>query len=184
MPSLIDIKGKIYGDLYVLEYIGKSKWKCKCNCGRIVDIYGTYLRDRKVTDCGCKKILRRQREDLTNQKSHKLTAIKIDIERMLSRKKGDRNTYWICRCDCGNFTTIRTGDFKRGKVQSCGCIMTEAEGAINDLTGQTFGQLLVLEKTDKRQDGNVVWKCLCQCGNICERSGRNLHYRSSFLWML
>jgi hypothetical protein len=28
--------------------------------------------------------------------------------------------------------------------------------------------LVALEKTEKRYSGSVVWKCRCDCGNICE----------------
>lgn len=35
-----------------------------------------------------------------------------------------------------------------------------------DLTGKRFGKLTALEETDQRQDGRVVWKCQCDCGNI------------------
>lgn len=39
-------------------------------------------------------------------------------------------------------------------------------GRGKDLTGQRFGQLLVIEKTDKRaNDGSIIWKCKCDCGN-------------------
>lgn len=43
-----------------------------------------------------------------------------------------------------------------------------------DLTGQQFGYLTVLEKTDKRENKKVVWKCQCICGNICEVLSTNL----------
>lgn len=36
------------------------------------------------------------------------------------------------------------------------------------LVGQKFTRLLVIEKTDKRQHGKIVYKCLCDCGNIIE----------------
>lgn len=36
-----------------------------------------------------------------------------------------------------------------------------------DLTGQKFNRLLALEPTEKRSNGSVVWKCQCDCGNIC-----------------
>jgi len=39
-------------------------------------------------------------------------------------------------------------------------------GRLIDLTGQRFGRLIVLEKTIKRKNRNVVWKCLCDCGVI------------------
>lgn len=35
-----------------------------------------------------------------------------------------------------------------------------------DLSGKRFGKLVVLEETDQRKYGRVVWKCRCDCGNI------------------
>ena len=34
-----------------------------------------------------------------------------------------------------------------------------------NLIGQRFGRLTVIEKTSARKHGNIVWKCLCDCGN-------------------
>lgn len=39
------------------------------------------------------------------------------------------------------------------------------KGKIKDLTGQRFGRLTVIAKTDKRIYRHVVWECLCDCGN-------------------
>lgn len=36
-----------------------------------------------------------------------------------------------------------------------------------DLTGQPFGRLLVLYECGRSKDGNVLWKCRCDCGNEC-----------------
>ena len=38
----------------------------------------------------------------------------------------------------------------------------------NDLTGQRFGKLVALESRSEQRGGKrrVVWKCLCDCGNI------------------
>lgn len=33
-----------------------------------------------------------------------------------------------------------------------------------NLIGQRFGKLIVMEKTSERRHGNVVWKCQCDCG--------------------
>ena len=33
-----------------------------------------------------------------------------------------------------------------------------------DLTGQRFGKLTVIERTDERQDRYLVWRCKCDCG--------------------
>ena len=48
-----------------------------------------------------------------------------------------------------------------------------------DLTGQRFGRLVALSPINKREAGSIVWKCLCDCGNIsfvkakCLRDGHN-----------
>ena len=36
-----------------------------------------------------------------------------------------------------------------------------------DLTGQPFGRLLVLYECGRSKDGQVLWKCRCECGNEC-----------------
>lgn len=34
------------------------------------------------------------------------------------------------------------------------------------MIGKRFGRLVVQTKTDKRNNGRIVWKCKCDCGNI------------------
>lgn len=58
--NLIDLKGKRFGRLVVLEEApnprknGKEAyWKCKCDCGKIKNICGGSLRKELTTSCGC-----------------------------------------------------------------------------------------------------------------------------------
>ena len=45
----------------------------------------------------------------------------------------------------------------------------------NNLIGQSFGLLRVIEKTNKRTSNrSVIWKCQCDCGNIVEVSSASL----------
>lgn len=39
-------------------------------------------------------------------------------------------------------------------------------GKALDLTGQKFGRLTVIEKTERRQNSSIIWKCKCSCGKI------------------
>lgn len=48
-------------------------------------------------------------------------------------------------------------------------------GKLVDLTGQRFGKLTVIEKTDIRSCRAVMWKCLCDCGNITYVNRGNLN---------
>ena len=43
-----------------------------------------------------------------------------------------------------------------------------------NLVGKKFNMLTVLEKTNQRERGMVVWKCQCDCGNICYVAGTKL----------
>lgn len=42
-----------------------------------------------------------------------------------------------------------------------------------DLTGQKFGHLTVIEQAPSRNK-HVYWRCKCDCGTICEKSGESL----------
>lgn len=47
-------------------------------------------------------------------------------------------------------------------------------GKARDLVGQKFNRLTVIEKTDKRKNGSIIWLCKCDCGNTCEVCGGSL----------
>ncbi len=95
--------------------------------------------------------------DLTNQRFGQLIA----IERGENLKKYTR---WLCKCDCGNETLVRTDYLRNGHTTSCGC----ACGRI-DISGQTFGRLTVIEPVVGGKQ-----RCLCSCGNIVEVLTYNL----------
>jgi hypothetical protein len=46
--------------------------------------------------------------------------------------------------------------------------------SIKKLTGQRFGRLVVLEDSGIRQCGSVMWKCSCDCGELCTVRGSHL----------
>jgi len=45
-----------------------------------------------------------------------------------------------------------------------------------DITGKKFGRLTAIAPTDKRDNGGVVWRCLCDCGNIAFVRGTRLRF--------
>lgn len=76
---------------------------------------------------------------------------------------------WKCICDCGNYCEVSSNSLQSNNTTSCGC-KTKV-----DLINQRFGKLIALEPTDKRDTSeSVIWKCICDCGNYCEKSARKL----------
>lgn len=109
----IDETGKKYGKLTVLEYVGKRKWKCQCECGNTINAYIFNLKRGRTKSCGCEKYTNLY-DDLTGKKFGRLTPIKYL-----------GNSEWECKCDCGNTITTKAVYLKEHKKHSCGCIKEE-----------------------------------------------------------
>jgi hypothetical protein len=71
MRKVIDMTGKVYGRLTVLNSAGTLAgykdyhWNCLCSCGKKVTIRGIYLRNGSSRSCGC---LHREVVALNNKK--------------------------------------------------------------------------------------------------------------------
>lgn len=57
--------------------------------------------------------------DLTGKKFNRLT-----VEKRVENRPGGI-TYWLCKCDCGNYTEVKGANLKNGSVKSCGCLRKE-----------------------------------------------------------
>ena len=92
-----------------------------------------------------------------------------------SPNKGHR-TVWHCKCDCGNEVDVLTDHLRSGHTQSCGCLQKErtSKARSSNLLNQRFGKLKVIEKTNERLNGFILWKCQCDCGNIIKVRTPNL----------
>lgn len=97
--------------------------------------------------------------NLTNQRFGKLTALEA------TNMRQHKSVVWKCQCDCGNIHYVAASRLREGSIQSCGCAR-KGHGII-DLTGQRFGKLVAICKTNQRANKSVIWKCQCDCGNIC-----------------
>lgn len=57
-------------------------------------------------------------------KSHMLTV--VDYAGVKHYNNSTRPIhFWVCKCDCGNFTEVRTTDITGGHIRSCGCLVTK-----------------------------------------------------------
>lgn len=102
----------------------------------------------------------------------------ILYKRLYKNEKGRWLGEFICP-KCGKHFISTIENVGRGDTKSCGCLNRQniaKFGQLNtkDLLNQRFGRLLVVEKTNKRKDGRIIWKCLCDCGNYTEVTSHNL----------
>lgn len=56
-----DLSGQRFGKLVAIRYLGipkgfnRTRWTCRCDCGKLVDYSTTQLTAGKATSCGCEK---------------------------------------------------------------------------------------------------------------------------------
>lgn len=84
---------------------------------------------------------------------------------LAEKEKQQKNkNIWKCECQCENKTIVyaSTNQLEFKNVTSCGCMRRK------DISGQRFGKLTAIKPTSQRSGNlSVVWKCQCDCGNVC-----------------
>lgn len=138
-----DETGKVYGDLKVLRYVGRTLgvakhavFECECSCGNIVNVIGSNLRRSHTTSCGHDRI-KLLHEGL---KEYNKNYIPKDLEGEIfgdlrvkyfvgweTAKGATSVTYslWECLCSCGNIVTTRRSNLSDSS--SCGCKWRERQ---------------------------------------------------------
>lgn len=95
------------------------------------------------------------KEDLTG----KVFGKWIVIKRVENGKS--RCARYLCRCSCANKTEriVKASSLKDGTSQSCGCAIK------TKLIGRRFGNLVVVDRKENNERRDIIWDCLCDCGN-------------------
>lgn len=120
MSGRVDMTGRRFGKLTVLEYAGayinrSALWRCRCDCGNEIIVLGSLLRDGRRTDCGCvPKERGRHLKDRVGLRYGALTVLSLE-------SRDGKASLWRCRCDCGNEILARGNYLTENKVLSCGC---------------------------------------------------------------
>lgn len=109
----------------------------------------------------------RQREDLTGKRFGRLIVTGYD------RTDSHGETWWLCKCDCGNPSpvSVRRQSLRQSHTTSCGCKQHELKV---DLTGQKFNRLTVIAFEGRNHLHKASWRCRCDCGMEIVVDGYNL----------
>jgi len=111
------MKNKKIGKLTVIKKAksqnGKIMWLCQCECG-YQKVASTFeLEFGKVVSCGrCHK--NGKIENRTINQGQKIGSV-------LTQKKYS-STEWICLCDCGKRTILKTRKLLKKENSNCGCM--------------------------------------------------------------
>ena len=164
MGKLIDLTGKRFGRLTVLERAPKARdtrayWRCLCDCGSETVVSGKDLRNSHTTSCGCYN-----RENNSHLRTKDMKGIRFGRLKVIRREGTSKNGFalWRCKCECGNETVVTGGNLRTGNTTSCGCLHNEIAGEISRKVNTTHG------KTNTRL--YTIWSDMKQrCNNQNDR---------------
>lgn len=136
-----DLLGNTFGDITVIESVGRGRYKCKCICGAEKIVAGGDV--RRGSGIKCTHFIDEERDELLGKKYGDLTVI--------SRV----GALYKCKCACGNTIDIHGSILKTGIRKSCGCLRDRNASKI---VGMTFGYLKVIKYNN---DGTSLCRCIC-----------------------
>lgn len=120
----VDLAGRRFGRLTAVAPTEKRRsssvvWRCRCDCGREVEVTANNLMGRGTRSCGCLRL-----KDIAGRRFGKLTALEPTDKRV----PGQGGAIWLCRCDCGAICEASENKLAHGQVRSCGCLRKGKQG--------------------------------------------------------
>jgi hypothetical protein len=91
--------------------------------------------------------------DITNQRFGRLVA-----QWPAGQQGKGRKVCWMCVCDCGALTVLRSNNLRSGGTVSCGCAQKLIASATSKLTGVHHGH----RRRDKRTPTYFSWQNMRQ----------------------
>lgn len=92
------------------------------------------------------------------------------------RGKHGKEQVYHCVCSCGNEKDVIRRSLLSGRSKSCGCTRHEPKSDRENIVGNKYGRLTVLEFSHSTAKG-LYYKCQCECGNIVVlQKSHLLHY--------
>lgn len=173
MAKMIDLTGKIFGKLTVIErdynYAKERNlkqnivhWRCQCSCGNYTTVSSQSLREGSTIQCPlCKS------GNETGKRYGRLVVLGP------AEKKSKGSSSWLCQCDCGKQTIVHAWDLRCGRTTSCGCYFQEVIRSHKLVQNEISDQELEVYNILKQNNINFIYDepyfkdLLTQNGGIC-----------------
>lgn len=127
-----DLTGQRFGKLVVMELgervENRQYWVCHCDCGNKSAVCQYHLEDGTTKSCGC--LLRETGKQMA-KKNGLNQIVKIESGTRFGRwtvlrfDSVKRNSFYLCRCDCGTERSVMARNLLNGRSKSCGCYHLE-----------------------------------------------------------
>lgn len=197
MAKVIDITGKKYGKLTVIERVEqppekKTKgayWKCLCECGNIFICRGVNLRSGGAKSCGClrEEGLELGRKNGFNAKDLAGKRInKITVLYKTKKRACNGNIMWHCKRDCGKEFDVPSSKLTLNKIISCGCLKSKGEVKVANILKKSnieFIQEKVFPNLKSVKDNFLRFDFFLPNYNCCiEYQGEQHYNKKSFYY--
>lgn len=121
-PVAEDLTGQKFGRLTALRRVenknGRTRWECRCDCGKMHISTAHELKRGKCKSCGCERY--RKLKGFTDIQGRRFGNLQVLYPVDQRDKKG--SVCWKCRCDCGNEIIASSDNLLHGNYKSCGCL--------------------------------------------------------------
>ena len=192
-----NLQGQKFGRLTPLYRTYNTKnndvqWVCKCDCGKEKTITTNNLVSGHTRSCGCLQNEQRkinaqkgkQKISKANKGKYIINEINNQYDNWLVINISDKIAsngakFWLCKCQkCGYEMEILGSNLRLNRYPKCPACTDKLS-----IIGQKFNKLTVLEVSNFRDknNGTILYKCQCDCGNIVYRRRKQLkdkHYSS------
>ncbi len=168
-----DLTGKRFGHLLVLSRSDnprrKSKWLCRCDCGKTLEFHASELISGDRTSCGCSHHESKyHHEDLTGRRFGHITVI--------ARNSNPKyKALWHCVCDCGTEFMAYSSALLQGKHTSCGKCRYHLTRVKESMIGKRYSHLVVTGIVEPEPQ-KFMLLCRCDCGEYIITSTDQLTY--------
>ena len=170
-----NLVGKRFGKLVVQNMIYGEKSKsgrqrtycdCLCDCGNIIRrLSDELIRSEKegaLCSCGCAK------REAMDKMSIEVVGKTFGRLTVISENKDLTPRELYCRCNCGNYITVKKTEVLSGHTKSCGCLNREATSLSNtkDWTGYISDyNVKAIKQSKMNKRGQWLWEYECPVCN-------------------
>lgn len=183
----VDLTNQRFGYLIACNYIKGGKWKCKCDCGNIVEVDTRHLNSGHTKSCGCYV-----KEKNSQNNTIDMLGFENEYIKVLEKSKSDAQgvSKWKCLCkNCNNIFITRGSNIRNGDTKSCGCILSLNEKKISQMLSKnniefakqyTFSDLKGVNGGALRFDFAIFYNG--QLSHLIEFNGKQHYEKDTGKW--